>query len=166
MYSCKSMWVRRQKCAKTGPRLVATLLLASVCALTCAPACGSPMDVDAVGCCQHHGCIPSGINKGERPASNKLAGRHACCPERHQELSTTTRAEDCCNRGRLTYPAAQVQAPCSTAAFSGGIQSALDKPIDVVLAAGGGSALGPYHGLPPPEIRAVPFYTLNSSLRI
>jgi len=36
--------------------VVAAILLGSVLALTCAPVCGSPLDIDPGQCCQRHAC--------------------------------------------------------------------------------------------------------------
>lgn len=156
---------RRRTDRSTWPRVVAAMLLASVCGLTCTPACGSPMDVDPVNCCQRHDCSPSGGNSTESIGGMKPGAKKSCCPDRHQNLSSSHNAEDCCSRGRLTYPSVQVQTAWSASALAAHAQ-ALVATNGAGFAAGSSPAMPLRQESPPPKTSSLPLYTLNSSFRI
>ena len=142
-----------------GLRLIAAILLGSIVGLTCGPVCGGPLDIDPGRCCERHRCAESGVS------TSMAAKRGDCCHSSPHGLGANQGAEECCKRGRLTYPTAKVQPSCSSLAVAANALGILPAATFVVAAADGSDGALAINGSPP-RTRAIPLYTLNSAYRI
>jgi hypothetical protein len=149
-----------------SPRVVAAILLGSVLALTCAPICGSPLDVDAGQCCKRQGCAESSASVSDGLSATRATKRGTCCHSSSQGLSATHSDEECCQRGRLTFPTAKIQSSVSAATLTTNALT-IFPPATPIFAAVDSSAFAlTIQESPPSRIHPIPLYTLNSTYRI
>lgn len=147
-------------------RMFAVLLLESVLALTCAPVCGSPLDVDSGQCCRRHGCDRSKANNARVLSAAGSVKRPACCHTHPDGLGSSHNSEECCKRGRLSYPVAKIQAHGSASPVTATVLGVIPSATAILLATGSGERARALQESPPLRNRGTPLYTLNSSYRI
>ena len=89
-------------------------MLASVSALTLTPVCGSALDVDAGKCCERRVCQEISTACDHVAKSKGQAGsQDSCCSPTAKNSSAPCGPDQCCERGRLTYPTIKVQSSAS-----------------------------------------------------
>ena len=91
-------------------RLLSIALLANVLALTSAPVCGSPLDVDSGKCCEGRACHqPIGPRHPLTQSSVATNTRDSCCSPTAKNSSAPSDTDRCCEHGRLIYPTIKPQ---------------------------------------------------------
>ena len=145
-----------------GTRLMAGVLLMGFLLLTAGPVCGSPSDVDPMACCKHHGCHRSGliprIADTLRHSLQVSAGNDESSP-------TGNSPEDCCRRGDMTYPVAEVQASVSMAPLALNVLAVVSAPA-FNLSVIGNTFVCAADTSPPLKLLFIAPYTLQSAYRI
>jgi hypothetical protein len=147
-------WGRKRRWVRS----TAGIAVVAILSLTCAPVCGSILDVDPVSCCQRHGCIPAGDN----PTSMMGGGSHPLMVMAPAWCDTIGfDAASCCQVGDLTYPTAQVRAS-GVGGFALQVAVGLGVPVAQLPSQfGRETTIRPLSTSPP-----TPLYTLYATLRI
>jgi hypothetical protein len=83
-------------------------------ALTLTPVCGNALDVDAGKCCERRVCQETSAMCDHATKSNGQANsQEGCCSPRVKNSTTPCGPDQCCERGRLTYPTIKAQSSVS-----------------------------------------------------
>ena len=143
-------------------RLTASVLLAGLLLLSFGPTCGSTLDVDPARCCERHSCQGTGGTCQKNPKNAKGAKDHAPCPGPTKTSDSGSNPEQCCDRGQLTHPIANVQPE------AGALLLAVSVALATVPRLGISSATSrrPVYTRSALKIPSSPLYDLNSTYRI
>lgn len=146
-----------------GTRLLASVMLAGIFALTSTPVCGSPVDVDPAKCCERHAATraaPSCHKGTDESCADKTS-----CHSQKTPSGPATDAEQCCNRGQLVYPTSEVQSTTLVVASAAAGSIVLTHP-GFSLPTGASGFLRQTAYRPPLKISPRPLYSLTSNYRI
>ena len=138
-------------------RPTAGISLLAVVSLTCAPICGSSLDVDSVSCCERHGCIPAGPNAASMESTSHAM--MAMAPVSFYRIGFDT--ESCCQEGELTYPTAQVRGSAADGSPLQVLARLVVPLIPLLTQSSREKRETPFAGSPPTHL-----YTLNATFRI
>jgi hypothetical protein len=139
------------------------LTIASVL-LTVGPVCGSPMDVDPAGCCKQHGCCAQASATSRVACPMESSRLHSPCGNLKADASSSA-AEQCCLRGKLTYPVAHVQPIGSAPALNSAALLTAAQASSVLLPTVFRADVETAHS-PPSRPHRIPLFSLNSAFRI